>query len=181
MSDGDGYNPNPAGKTWNDSMTAIRNSLDKWQATKSGWKCAMSNSYTGVGRNHWSLSMWPVADVGVTLTFEHKDGSPRTISVSKFSTPADNLWAIATGLEQLRLNEKRGLDQLTREFYLMLPAPVPVRDPWEVLGLLPGASPGVINAVYRDLAKGAAGSEATMRELNEARDALLKPAVEAAT
>lgn len=57
-----------------------------------------------------------------------------------------------------------------------------MRDPYEVLGVAPGASDDEIKAAYRKLAKkyhpdlngGSAEAEAKMKEVNEAYDAIVK-------
>lgn len=99
----------------------------------------------------------------------------RTVTIDRFERPVDNLWALAIGLDAVRLNELRGLDDVARQVYQALPAPRQ-RSPWEVLGLPAGSDLDVIEAVYRTKAKrlhpDAGGTVEAFRELQEAYEAV---------
>lgn len=146
------YNPNPTHKPWNETLGDVQMTLDQWRVTKWSWECPASNMITGRGRSHWSYYPGTPEDIRVTVTFTLR-GEEKRLSVDKFGCPADNLRALWLGLEQIRLNEKRGLDQVTREFYLALPPPERERDPYEVLGVRPDAPLAVMQASYIALAK----------------------------
>lgn len=83
------------------------------------------------------------------------------------------LWLV---LEAMRLNETRGIEDIVRQAYLALPAPSRERDPYEVLGVRPGAPAEVIEASYRALAKrlhpDVGGSAEAMTALNAAWEAV---------
>ena len=165
------YNPNPSGKTWNQCLTQLGEVFDKWRLRgKWTWQCAASSMPTK-GRTHWAEFRADQSTRAVTVTFEHPTGQ-RSVTVSKFATPVDNLWAIQIGLDAIRLNEQRGLDDVAREFYQALPAPVAKRDPYEVLGIRPDAPREIADAAYRALAKSmhsdVGGDDERMKELNAA-------------
>jgi hypothetical protein len=166
------YRPNPADKSWSACINMLADVFAKWGIRNWGWECPASNGTMGGGRSHWAGRTFPEPSVrGVTVRFQHQTGD-RVITVSKFGRPVDNLWAIQLGLDAIRLNEQRGLDDVAREFYQALPAPATQRDPYEVLGIRSDTSIEVAEAAYRALAKSAhpdaGGSEERMKELNEA-------------
>lgn len=166
------YNPNPAHKTWNDTIGDVEQTLSMWGVTKWGWECPASGMGSGRGRSHWSYYPGQPEEIKVTVTFTLR-GEEKSLNVDKFGCPADNLRALWLGLEQIRLNEKRGLDQVTREFYLALPPPERERDPYEILGVRPDAPYAVLNASYLALAKQfhpdtGNGDAKKMAELNKA-------------
>jgi DnaJ-class molecular chaperone with C-terminal Zn finger domain len=115
------------------------------------------------------------ADRAVSVTFTAGKHIDKTVTVDRFERPVDNLWALAIGLDAVRLNELRGLDDVARQVYQMLPAPRQ-RSPWEVLGLPPNADEDVIDAVYRTKAKrlhpDVGGDVAAFQELQAAYEAV---------
>ena len=110
----------------------------------------------------------------VTLTYTLPGQPEITLTMASQARDRDNLRVLFLAIEALRLNEYRGIDNLVREAYLMLPSPVGERDPWEVLGLRPDAPPAVLKASYQALAKvfhpdnGTAPDARAMAELNAA-------------
>lgn len=169
------YNPNPTHKPWNETIGDVEATLAQWGATKWGWECP-SSGIGGRGRSHWSYYPGTAEEIRVTITFTLR-GEERSLHVDKFGCPADNLRALWLGMEQIRLNEKRGLDQVTREFYLALPPPERERDPYEILGVRPDAPLTVMKASYLALAKqyhpdsdNDGGDAKKMAELNSAWD-----------
>lgn len=166
------YNPNPRSMTWNDTLADLRETFDKWGVKNWEWKCPISDNWAGRGSNHWSWAVGRPDQIGVTIVFKHKTQGERSITVSKFFVPANNIRALWLALEALRMNEQRGLDNVAREFYTALPAPATERDPWEVLGIRSDAAPEVIKAAYNALAnkhhpdKG--GTSQEMAEINKA-------------
>lgn len=169
------YRPNPAGKTWNECLNLLAETFGTWRVGSWGWKCPASDG-SGRGPNHWSVLSFAAHQAQVTVTFKHPREGERSVTVSKFSSPVDNLWAIWKGLDSIRLNELRGLDDVERQFYAALPAPVRQRDPWEVLGVGPGTEPEAIDLVYRAKAKklhpDVGGDAEAFKELQAAYEAV---------
>lgn len=99
-------------------------------------------------------------------------GSLVEVKVEKWGDFGTNLRCCYLIIRDMRLGEARGLTEALREAYAMLPAPVAKRDRYEVLGVRPDSPVEVVEGAYRALAKSkhpdAGGSEAAMRELNEA-------------
>lgn len=101
------------------------------------------------------------------------------LSLDTQQTPAANLRAIFLCVDGMRLMDVRGVGHLMQSAYVQLAAPVRERDPYEVLGLRPGASSAEIEAMYRVKAKALhpdapGGSEEAMKVLNAARERLLE-------
>ena len=111
------------------------------------------------------------SDRQVSVTFTAGQHINRTVTVDRFEAPVDNLWALAIGLDAVRLNELRGLDDVARQVYQAIAAPR-TRDPWEILGLRPDADEDAIDAVYRAKAKrlhpDSGGSHEAFVELQQA-------------
>lgn len=149
--------------------------FDRWKVGTWTWSCPASN-FGNKGRTHWSLFIYQPHERQVTIQFTHPKTGPRSITVSRFDYPVDNLWALWKGLDAIRLNELRGLDDVAREFYQALPAPRAQRDPFEVLGVRPDSDEDVIDAAYRAKAKrlhpDVGGSAEAFRELQEAYEAV---------
>lgn len=106
-----------------------------------------------------------------------KDGKPIELTLDAQSRPVDNLRALFLCVDDMRLIEHRGLSETVKAAYMQLAGPAGGRDPWEVLGLRPGASKDDVEAMYRVRAKtahpDAGGSGEAMAELNAARDRVL--------
>jgi hypothetical protein len=164
------YRPNPQNQGWAICRDRLYEVIAKWQGLYSHQKptnvalhCAAAPRYTA----HFG----DPADRAVTVTFTAGKHVNRIVTVDRFERPVDNLWALAVGLDDIRMNEIRGLDTIAEQVYQALPAPRS-RDPWEVLGLRPDADLDAIEAVYRTKAKrlhpDAGGNAEAFRELNEA-------------
>lgn len=158
------YNPpnNPGTPEWN--RREIREEVRRW------------NDQAGeVVVTDFDLPMFtaknPTGEATVTLELR---GVRVPFTVSIWPDFQTNLWAVKECIKQMRLAEARGLSAALREAYTALPSPKVQRDPWEVLGLRPGASADEIEAMYRVKAKAAhpdaGGSDAAMQELNDARE-----------
>lgn len=165
------YNPNPQNQGWVVCRDRLYETIAKWQkkyrATDVEITCPAAPRY--------NTSYGTPADRAVTVCFsagKHKD---RTVTIDRFERPVDNLWALAIGLDAVRLNELRGLDDVARQVYQALPAPRQ-RDPWEILGLRPDADEDAIDAVYRAKAKrlhpDKGGSAEAFAELQAAYEAV---------
>ena len=99
------------------------------------------------------------------------------LSLGSQGSPALNLRALGICLEEMRMLDVRGVGGVAASAYMQLAAPQAERDPWEVLGLRPGASRDEVEGMYRIKAKSAhpdtGGSNEAMAELNNARERLL--------
>lgn len=176
------YAANPSDKNWNESMAALRTLFSRWGVSAWAVSCPMQPTSSAKPSRSpwvWAREFGQPHESQVTVTFTHPSGAERTVTVSRFGYPQDNLWAIAIGLDAIRLNEKRGLDDVYREFYGALPPPSterPKRDPWEVLGLLPTNDPDMIAAAYRARAKRLhpdhGGDPEAFKELHSAYEAV---------
>lgn len=161
------YRPNPDDQGWVTCRDRLFETIAKWQKRYRPegvtLDCAASPRYTS--------RFGDPKDRAVTVTFSAGKHTDRTVTVDRFERPVDNLWALAVGLDAIRLNELRGLDDVARQVYQALPAPRQ-RDPWEVLGLRPDADEDAIDAVYRAKAKrlhpDAGGSAEAFKELQAA-------------
>lgn len=161
------YNPNPDNQGWVVCRDRLMETIAKWQkrnkAADVSIECPAAPRYQSAFGNK--------ADRAVSVTFSAGTHANRTVTVDRFERPVDNLWALAVGLDAVRLNELRGLDDVARQVYQALPAPKR-RDPYEVLGVRPDAPAEVIKASYQALARkahpDAGGSTERMQELNEA-------------
>lgn len=165
------YRPNPDDQGWVTCRDRLLECIAKWQkkykAAGVTIDCPAAPRYT--------LRFADKADRAVSVTFTAGQHIDRTVTIDRFERPVDNLWALPIGLDAIRLNELRGLDDVARQVYEALPAPRK-RDPWEVLGLRPDADLDAIEAVYRTKAKrlhpDAGGSPEAFRELQEAYEAV---------
>lgn len=111
----------------------------------------------------------------VTLTYT-KDGVEIVLHMNRQERAVDNLRALYLAVEDMRMIERRGVDDLVRQAYAQLPPPVDAITPtgaYAALGIMPNATTDEINAAYRARAMKShpdhGGSDAAMRELNAAR------------
>lgn len=103
---------------------------------------------------------------------------PIEVRCATFPTYNINLKCVYLAIQQMRLNEARGIGDTMREAYLMLAPPPKTRDPYEILGVRPDSPEAVIEASFRALAKeyhpdGGHGDAAKMAELNTAHDRIV--------
>lgn len=165
------YRPNPQDQGWVTCRDRLLEVIAKWQkryrADGVTIECPAAPRYTS--------RFGDPADRAVSVTFTAGKHINRTVTVDRFERPVDNLWALAVGLDDIRLNELRGLDTVAAQVYQMLPAPRQ-RSPWEVLGLPPNADEDVIDAVYRTKAKrlhpDVGGDPEAFKELQAAYEAV---------
>lgn len=159
------YRPNPDNHSWTRCRDALVQTVGLWGAPTYFLQCPVAPRYAS--------SFESKEDRAVSVTFTAKGHPERKVTVDRFERPVDNLWALAKGLDAIRLNELRGLDDVARQVYQALPAPAKRRDPFEVLGLRPDASQEDIKDMYRLKARRlhsdvAGGNDEAMKELNEA-------------
>ena len=111
----------------------------------------------------------------VSVTFTAGKHVNRTVTIDRFERPVDNLWALAIGLDAIRLNEIRGLDDVARQVYAALP-PASTLDPYLILGIRSDAPKEVAEAAYRALSRyahpDAGGSDQKQAVLNAAIEAV---------
>lgn len=124
------------------------------------------------------------ADPGVCVYFQI-GADPYAMACDQYTTPADNLAAIAAHIEATRAITRYGVATAaeTLQAFLALPDPKAsvVRQWWEVLGVDPRPAPSEVDAAYRKLAAerhpDRGGTDQQMAELNAARDAARKALV----
>jgi hypothetical protein len=157
------YTPNPKGQTWSDCKERLRATMTTWGVREFSLDCPTSR---------YGTAFAAPGDRFVIVGFVHPEtGRPTEVRIDKFERPVDNLWALALGLDAIRLNDKRGFGDVARQVYTALPAPRE-RDPFEVLGVLRDAPWHIVEGAYRAAAKEAhpdrGGTAERMAELNEA-------------
>lgn len=108
-------------------------------------------------------------------------GRPVTIRCDSQRTFTQNLRCCFLALDDMRMNERRGIAETMREAYAMLAAPVLQRDPYEVLGVRSDMPIEDLEQWYALKAKRLhpdtnAGKDTTkeMAELNDAMDRIRK-------
>jgi len=167
-------------KTWSDSERELRETFQKWGvhrfAIEPNTQSRNLNSKYLIGTERAvTVRYWKAAR-----------GEPErevVLSLDTQESPALNLRALGLCLEEMRMLDVRGIGEVAASAYMQLAAPKTERDPYEVLGLRPGADAVLVNAAYAALAKQAhpdkGGTDVAMAELNAARDALLAKATAA--
>lgn len=142
----------------------------------------------------WSLNSMardsgkPIAGVRITsdgcavaLWFDW-DGMTICIPVDRYTTERSNLQAVHHILEARRSEMRHGTPAVARASFVGLAALPPPMEWWTVLRVQPDASPDIIEAAFRALARryhpDVGGSQADMARLVNARDDGLKAARE---
>jgi DnaJ-domain-containing protein 1 len=102
------------------------------------------------------------------------DGEPHVLACDRWATGPDNIAALAAHIEALRGQERWGVADIRQAFagHVALPAP---EQWWQVLGVTPDATPGQIDAAWRERMANAhpdraGGSNNAAARLNHARD-----------
>lgn len=111
-----------------------------------------------------------VSDPAVAVYFTYK-GKQMCFACDKWESVYDNIYAIGMTINALRGIERWGSGSMVEQAFtgfVALPAP---KDPYAILGIVPGATEDEINAAYRRAAKATAVPE-QLYELNAARDKL---------
>lgn len=151
-------------KAADETMRDLRESFDKW-----GYHLGARVAWAEMGSRR---------DIEAVIEFTLPGQQPVTIRHKRQENYKSNLRVLYLAVEAMRMNDVRGITDILREAYLMLPPPATVRDPFEVLGVRPDAPREVIEASYKALAKSAhpdaGGSVEAMAELNAAREAVLR-------
>ena len=150
-------------KSWSKTLDDLAETFRKWRV--SDWTVTPMRP---------SASRWPTEEQRRVTLHYSKDGAEVILQMTKQSRAVDNLRVLYLAVEAMRMNDVRGIADTLREAYLQLPAPPKTRDPYEVLGVRPDSPVEVLEAAYRALAKklhpDAGGSEAGMKDLNEAME-----------
>lgn len=156
------YNPNSIKTTYSDTKADLDAAFAKWGVKD--WEVRPMRELDR--RYHYP------SDPAKVVVRYIKDGREVELSMAKHPYYYQNIRVIYFAIEALRMNEERGLEELVRAAYGLLPAPVAEKDPYETLGVRPDAPLDVIEASYRALAKKAhpdlGGSTQRMAELNAA-------------
>lgn len=150
-------------KTWHQTQQELGDTFERW-----GVKDWETNYPKGARSEAWTQSE---LDRTVTLTYI-KNGKTVNLQMGKQNRAVDNLRVLFLAVEDMRMNEKRGIAEVLQSAYAQLEAPKAKRSPWEILGVMPGAPLEVSRAAYKALAMKAhpdrGGSVEKMQELNEA-------------
>lgn len=154
--------------TWAQTNSELSETFRKWGVDE--WK---TNYPRGARLEGWNQSE---SDRTVELKYK-KDGVDVTLTMGNQQRAIDNIRVLYLAVEAMRLNEARGIGDVIRSAYLQLAAPVGERDPFEVLGLLPGTSIEIAEAVYKAMAlkfhpDKPGGSVEKFKELNKAIEKL---------
>lgn len=110
-------------------------------------------------------------DRRVSVRFE-VHGKTVNLSMDKQNRAVDNFRVLYIAIEDMRMQERRGISDIMESAYLQLSAPFIEKDPYDVLGLPRGTAKSVCEAQFRELAKQAhpdqGGNQERMKELNDA-------------
>lgn len=157
-------------KTWHQTEQELGQCFRAWRVAR--WTVEPNTTPGRVNaRGHTR------AENAVTVRY-WKGDREIVLSLDTQDTPAKNLRALYLCIDSMRLMDVRGVGEVARAAYMQLAGPKAERDPFEVLGLRPGASKDEIDAMYRVKAKSAhpdtGGSDEAMAELNAAREKALQ-------
>lgn len=157
-------------KTWAETYRELGNEFMRWGVGR--WSAepnVPSSRVNGVTFNSR-------AETAVTLRY-WKGEREVVLTYDKQDSPRSNLRALYLCIKDMRMLDVRGLGGVAQSAYMQLAAPKAESDPWEVLGLRPGAARDEIEAMFRVKAKAAhpdaGGSDEAMAALNTARARLL--------
>lgn len=157
-------------------------------STKFNWQRTYSDlAYTF---RQWGVNSWHVfeprrkrlddyaatkEDRQVTIRFE-LHGKTINLVMDKQPRAVDNFRVLYLAIEDMRMQERRGIAEVIESAYKQLSAPFVEQDPYEVLGLPRGTALPVCEAQYKELAKAAhpdnGGSVERMKQLNDAIEKL---------
>lgn len=126
-----------------------------------------------------SLNDWSVTEEErtVTVRFELR-GRPIILTMGKQARAVDNFRVLYKAIEDMRMQERRGISEVIQNAYLQIGAPIQEKNPYDVLGLPRGTAIVVCEAQFRELAKDAhpdrGGSQDRMKELTDAINKIRK-------
>lgn len=148
----------------------LAETFGKWHVTD--WE----PRYNVMRSRHWTKGLSPQEREVTVVWIDPITKRQVSLSMNKQRTPADNLRVLYLGIEAVRLNEKRGIDETVKAAYLQLDAG---SEHWtNVLDLPISATRQEVEAKYRTAAKkahpDAGGSDEEMALVNAARAAALR-------
>lgn len=150
-------------KTWSQTQQELAETFDKWGV--SDWQ---TNYPKGARLEGFRQSD---ADRTVKLTYI-KNGKTINLQMGNQARAVDNLRVLYLAVEDMRMNEKRGIAEVLQSAYVQLEAPKQKRNPYEILGIYETATLEEAEAMFKAKAKRAhpdsGGSSEQMTELNEA-------------
>lgn len=154
-------------KTWHQTQQELAETFQKWGVSE--WE---TNYPRGARSEAW---MQQELDRTVTLTYV-KGGKTINLQMGKQNRAVDNLRVLYLAVEDMRMNEKRGIAEVLQSAYAQLEAPKQQKSPWEVLSIFPGSPLEIAEAAYKVRAKEVhpdrGGSIESMTEVNEAIKAI---------
>ncbi len=161
--------------SWAQTKHELAATFRKWRVNQWEVSCASSPRST----DSWQAQ--PVEDRRVEVMWTGEGGRIMRLALDTQTRNIDNLRALYLAIESIRLNEHRGVSgQLMHEAYKQIAAPTAERDPWQVLGLTPGADLDTVRAVYRSKVKkvhpdlvGGPSDPAAFKELTRAYEAIM--------
>ncbi len=159
------YNP-PSGAAPGTTRFDLQDEVRRWN-DQAGQQIASLDM-----PSHYPATKSDDQSAAITL---HLRGVTVPIRVDRWGDFAVNFRCCYLVLREMRLSEARGVEKAAAAAYAaLLPAAKSQRDPWEVLGLRPGASAALIDAAWKALAKelhpDTGGENDAMAELNDARE-----------
>lgn len=132
------YKPPSAG-TWRQEKLKLADVFRMWGVAE--WDANANVPDALANRNYQGYE----SDVTVTFT---KDGKPVTLTMARYAYPPQNLKVLTLCIDDMRMIERRGISDTMQSAYMQLAAPAAERDPYEVLGLRPGAGRELVEASY---------------------------------
>ena len=149
--------------TWTQVYSQIRETFKKWGVV----------SYDiSEPRGARLTSRWQSEQDRTVRVYFKVNGKDVELTMGLQDRAVDNLRVLAMTVEDLRMNEVRGIDKSMGSAYLQLQAPVQIKNPYDILGLPRGTALSVCEAQYREKAKSlhpdAGGYDQAMMDLNSA-------------
>lgn len=151
-------------KSWHETQQELAETFDKW---------GIRDWQTNYPRGARLTAQWQdEQDRNVILSFTMPGGKHVNLSMNKQTRAVDNLRVLYLAVEDMRMNEKRGIAEVVQSAYMQLGEGNAQKSPYEVLQIMPDAPLEVAEASYKARVKiahpDAGGSEEQMKELNEA-------------
>lgn len=151
-------------KTWSQTERELIYCFEHWPGV-SDWIISRPR---GAGRLGYDQTE---EERAVSVEYK-KNGKPIVLTMSKQLRAVDNLRVLYYCIDDMRMQERRGVAEVFQTAYMQLQAPVKDKNPYEVLGLFDNAPLDVCESVYKTLAKKAhtdtGGNDLRMKELNMA-------------
>lgn len=157
---------------------------DYKHTTKFNWQ----KTYADLAKTFsmWEVSSWAVIEPKkkrlddywateeertVSVRFELR-GKTVNLTMNKQKRAVDNFRVLYIAIEDMRMQERRGISEVMESAYLQLNAPIQEQNPYDILGLPRDTAKSVCEAQYKELAKAAhpdnGGSPERMSILNQA-------------